>query len=182
MSLGYEGWDDEINRAIGRASAAGKLLFAAASNRGGLVDQPARPARDGRVICINATDGKGGSRGHSINPPATSGNKLATLGVAVPLGWGDRPTAFKCGTSFATPIAAGFAASILEFARSVVYPWEISPAQRGRLHEKAVMEAVLQAMTVPIDDYDFLYPGRFWETGQSDADVARKIEEVIKSL
>ncbi|KAK3896449.1 peptidase S8/S53 domain-containing protein, partial [Staphylotrichum tortipilum] len=115
---------DELRAAVHRAHAAGVLLFAAASNVGahGI---PAFPARQTGVFCIYAGDGKGNSSRTCPTASRYDVNFL-TLGEGVDSAWpkylapGSSQflwTKRKSGTSFATPIAAGLAATFLLYAR-----------------------------------------------------------------
>ncbi|KAF5691980.1 extracellular serine protease [Fusarium circinatum] len=114
MSFGYEDLDDSIEDALKNAISKRKLLIAAASNSGGLKGR-SRPAKREGVLCIHATDGRG-NKG-SMNPsPKKKSDNFATLGVNV-FFQRKGEKMWKSGTSLATPIAAGFAAAVLEFAR-----------------------------------------------------------------
>jgi hypothetical protein len=183
MSFGFKEQNDEIDHAINNALRKNKLLFAAASNSGGLSDRPSRPALRSDVMCIYATDGLG-NRG-TMNPPVDKSNSpfhFSTLGVAVPCRWRRTPV-WKSGTSFATPIAAGFAASVLEFVKSVEYSWTVSEVSREVLYEKRGMEAVFNAMSVPVTgDLRFVHPIHLWTDERSDEEVAMQIEAVIRNL
>lgn len=100
------------------------IIFAAASNKGGLA-RPAYPARDDRVICVNATTGNG--KPLSDNPiPPIPGKGFATLGAEVLSAWpcavameSDKDRGFKrsSGTSQATIILASTATLLLELLR-----------------------------------------------------------------
>ncbi|KAF6816892.1 pfs domain-containing protein [Colletotrichum musicola] len=107
MSCGFEEAEEAIEIAVEDATQAGKLVIAAASNNGGRSGR-ARPARRDDVICIHATDGNGNKGGMNSSPVPETDN-LATLGVAVPSRWNNEDV-WKSGTSFAVPVAAGFAA------------------------------------------------------------------------
>ncbi|KAK0709518.1 hypothetical protein B0T26DRAFT_409317 [Lasiosphaeria miniovina] len=107
MSFGFEDENDVIDAAVDNTVNAGKLIIAAASNNGSLSGR-ARPARKDGVICIHATDGKGNKGGMNPSPQSKTDN-FATIGVAVPCKWKGKDM-WKSGTSFAVPIAAGFAA------------------------------------------------------------------------
>lgn len=91
---------------IERAFRADKLLFAAASNKGGNSGR-SRPAKNLGVICVHTCDGKG-NKGDMNPNPERKGFNFSTLGVAVESRW-DGWFIYKSGTSFAIPIAAKIA-------------------------------------------------------------------------
>jgi hypothetical protein len=118
LSLGFREISTEVKEALDEAifptddQAHPKLVFAAAANWG-LNHPRAFPANEAGVFCIYASDGNGNPGG--INPQFEGDNSFATLGVAINSFW--KQNLRLSGTSFATPIAAGIAANILEFAR-----------------------------------------------------------------
>ncbi|KAH7218860.1 hypothetical protein DER44DRAFT_846810 [Fusarium oxysporum] len=175
MSFGFYDRNNEINAAIDRALGAGKLLFAAASNEGGNRGR-SRPARSSNVFCIHACDGKGNKGSMNPNPERNSDNFTA-LGVAVESKWKGE-TVYKSGTSFATPIAAGIAANVLEFAG---LRCGLSPHQMARLKRFEGMQAVFRAMVSERDGYDYLNPLNLWDE-REDEEVARHIREIIQDL
>ena len=181
MSFGFEEENDLIDIALDNATRAGKLVIAAASNNGGRSGR-ARPARREDVICIHATDGYGNKGGMNPSPQAQKDN-FATLGVAVPLKWKDN-NVYKSGTSFAVPIAVGFAADILEFAK-----YRCTNLKKRRLdilHQKAGMEAVFREMAKDIrDGYSFIYPVRFWgnlQDTETELQAAKAIEDIMEKF
>jgi subtilisin family serine protease len=121
MSFGLEEYHPGMHEAIARANHNGIILFAAASNEGG-TREVTYPAKHDEVVCVFSTDGHGNSLGINPTPMEKSGYNFATLGQAVKSAWpttlqeGEEPERRKTGTSFATPIAAGVAACLLEFA------------------------------------------------------------------
>jgi len=114
MSFGLDNRTQAVTDAIISAVKKDKIFFAAASNSGGNSGR-AYPASLRGVICVHATDGYGNHAG--FNPSKEEGgDNFATLGVAIESRW-DKQTVNKSGTSFATPVAAGIAANVLQFAR-----------------------------------------------------------------
>lgn len=173
MSFGFEEEHELIDNALDDALKAGKLVFAAASDHGGLSGR-ARPARYEGVICMHATDGKG-NKG-SMNPtPLANMDNFATLGVAVPSRWKFQDV-WKTGTSFATPIAAGLAADILEFANYKCT--SLKPRKRKILHQKRGMQAIFREMVERRDGYDFIYPMRLWKDWGATGDFRAEREAV----
>lgn len=180
MSFGFEDENDLIDAAVDNAIDAGKLIIAAASNNGGLSGR-ARPARYEGVICIHATDGKGNKGGMNPSPVANRDN-FATLGVAVPSRWRGNDV-WKSGTSFAVPIAVGFAADILEFAK---YRCPNLKSRKLKiLHRKRGMQAVFRKMAEERDGYDFIHPVRLWKDWQdakTEQQAAKAIEDIMEDL
>lgn len=180
MSFGFEDEDYLIEDVIDNALDAGKLIVAAASNNGGLSGR-SRPARKQGVICIHATDGKG-NKG-SMNPsPIAKDDNFATLGVAVPCKWKGEDV-WKSGTSFAVPIAVGFAASVLEFAKCRCT--KLNPRKMKNLHRKAGMQMIFRKMAEKRDGYDFIHPVRLWKDWQNlktDYQATKIIEEAMNDI
>jgi hypothetical protein len=175
ISFGFEDKNLWIDEAIDYAIGKGKLIIAAASNNGGLSGR-SRPARRECVICIHATDGKG-NKG-SMNPsPLRNKDNFATLGVGVPSRWKGEEC-WKSGTSFAVPIAVGFAANILEFARYKCP--NLNTRDLEMLHKKEGMQAIFRMMAEERDDYDFIHPNRLWKGEEENA--AQSIEKIIKEI
>lgn len=98
------------------------------------------------MICINSTDVNGNRSGFS--PTAVPDDiNLATVGEAVESAWPvhlcddvSNPSCinYKSGTSYATPIAAGIAAFILQYARLHL------PEKADMLKRQKRMKAVLR--------------------------------------
>lgn len=140
MSFGFYGKHDEIEHAIRRSVQKKKILVAAASNEGGNKGRSA-PASLDDVLCIHACDGKGNDG--RISPSPIPGDNFTILGVAIKSMW-KKKAVFKTGTSFATPIAAGIAANILDFAN---YPGNyFSDGQRDRLRDFRGMSSVFRRL------------------------------------
>ncbi|KAH6953871.1 peptidase S8/S53 domain-containing protein [Ilyonectria sp. MPI-CAGE-AT-0026] len=108
----------DINNVINNAGY--RIIFAAVSN-GGLNEPCFFSAICRNVICVYASDGKGNDGG--INPKGEMDENFMTLGVAVELiAYGE--FVYKSGTSYATPIAAGIAASFLHIAQNLTMLFE----------------------------------------------------------
>ncbi|KAM7202539.1 Peptidase S8/S53 domain containing protein [Rhypophila sp. PSN 637] len=122
MSFGYRVANAEIKAAIRDAFHKGVILLAAASNSGANPRFPISfPASMRQVICVHSSDGNGNPS--TLNPPATPDCNFTILGEHVAAAWPRRLYTERTdnlrvasGTSIATPIAAGFAALILEYA------------------------------------------------------------------
>jgi hypothetical protein len=160
--------DEELNQALYPCSpdATGKIVFAAAGNRG--ANKPrAWPASKRGVIAIHATDGRGSAV--NMNPNREGNLNLATLGSDIKMRWpGDRPGEFKdvyiSGTSFSTPIAAGIAANILEFARNHL---KLNRWRKDRFYSHDGMEKILKEMSGRRGGYDYLQPWTLFQTALS---------------
>lgn len=114
-----------------------------------------------------------------MNPnPLKKALNFSALGVAVESKWKGQ-TVFKSGTSFATPVAAGIAANVLEFAGCRGH---LSPGNMRRLKKFEGMGAVLEDMCTERDGYDYLQPQNLWAEGRSDDEVARDIQDIIEGL
>ncbi|KAF5538050.1 extracellular serine protease [Fusarium phyllophilum] len=180
MSFAYEQDNAMIDAALAKAINRDKLIFAAVSNRGGLQGR-ARPARRDGVICIHATDALG-NKGRMNPSPLDRADNFATFGVAVPLRW-EGTDIYKSGTSYAVPIAVGFAVMAIEFATHKCR--KISPHKQKALYQKRGIEALFRKMAERRDGYDFIFPTRLWEEWGStvtDAQTARTIEETLGYL
>lgn len=175
MSFGFQDKNKDVDDAIERAFKADKLMFAAASNEGG--NKPrSRPGRNKNVICIHACDGLG-NKGDMNPSPERKGYNFTTLGVAIESEWnGD--VIYKSGTSFATPVAAAFAADILEFAN---FRCELSEADRKLLSKRDGMSEVLSAMSTERDHYDYVQPGRIYDV-RDEGRMIGVIKDVIARL
>ncbi|KAI8663494.1 hypothetical protein NCS57_00950600 [Fusarium keratoplasticum] len=161
LALSEEHYD--INEELTQALDKGKLVFAAAGNPGPY-ERRAWPARKKGVIAVHATDWSG--TGTRTNPNPEGGLNLATLGYNIKMRWPDRNShgelknVYISGSSFATPIAAGIAANVLEFARQEL---EMNEGKKWLLYSHHGMTKILKAMSGQRGDYDFVHPLALWE-------------------
>jgi subtilisin family serine protease len=174
-----------IETAIREASLESpRIMFAAASNNGKNDKRTFPASYDRRVIGICASDGMGGDGG--INPPKEGNANFMTLGMGLELmerQWvrGAKtltPTykkVYRSGTSFATPIAAGIAATVLHLAARVN---AINDRTREKLTRPEEMEKMLELMSIPNvpGAYRYLAPWNHWRTNwQGDRMLAQMI-------
>jgi hypothetical protein len=173
MSLGFSRLTqalEPVRRALIDVYAADVLIFAAAHNEGGN-QQIAFPASLDDVICVSSTNGLGIKSSFSpLDLPP--GKRLCALGegilCSVPKALSPPEIsgqARKSGTSYATPIAAGIAARILE------YMWpgdgEDDDYYFQKLRTKRGMLAVLQLMSMSGNggSYSYIVPWKLFEGG-----------------
>ncbi|KAK6524505.1 hypothetical protein TWF281_011412 [Arthrobotrys megalospora] len=173
---------DNIEKTIVRASAESpRIMFAAASNNG-KNERRAFPARfDHWVTCVHASDGNGNDGG--INPAMEHGVNFMTLGMGIELmerQWVDvrkqipmYRRVYKSGTSFATPIAAGIAATVLDLAVRVD---PIKPQARNGLRRPEGMMKMFRLMSTPNQgsNYTFLVPWNHWRMHWQVDEIERR--------
>lgn len=179
MSFGYENEVEVIEKALKHADEKGVLLVAAASNVGGNTGRAKRwPSTRDNVLAVYAAGGKGEE--YTDNPPPRSNHyNFATLGVMMPV-WstpdkeGTSQEICCTGTSYATPVAAAIAASILEFMwhteTSYLRQYDRDPEHRRLALQNRVniaksaivrasgMSKVFKMMAVSKGSYDYVQP------------------------
>ncbi|CAM1510953.1 Fc.00g084660.m01.CDS01 [Cosmosporella sp. VM-42] len=179
MSFGLPSYDADIATAINKATAANKIMFAAASN-GGKNQARTYPATSTNVIAVHAMSGNG-EKG-SINPPAKDHHdRLGTLGLGLKLRWKNQ-VEYKNGTSYATPVAAGIAANLIQWINCVAK----NPTYgiKKETHKKWVspygVRNILTELMSQGEDHELLYvaPWHLWKQGRTegtDRDIIGKL-------
>ncbi|KAI0099632.1 peptidase S8/S53 domain-containing protein [Nemania sp. FL0031] len=154
---------DGVSSAIGFAEEQGVLLFAAASNYGlSQLNDVFYPARDPRVVSVDAEDGLGNPAPFALRSPRGGGGaRYCAPGLSV-----DSPVSAvpMCGSSFACPVAAGIAALILEFSRYEKVSLSKSKTVRSALSTARGMSRVFGLMSQQADHrpgFNMLYPWHF---------------------
>ncbi|KAH6976457.1 peptidase S8/S53 domain-containing protein [Ilyonectria sp. MPI-CAGE-AT-0026] len=191
MSFAFEEEELAIKDALYNAkkkSLKPVLMFAAASNNRALQNQPiGYPARvNDRVICVNSSTIQ--DEKSSFSPHGIPGwPNLSAVGENVLAAWPTSksgPWKRMSGTSCATPIVAGVAALILDFAKKDIpelrnqHGWN---ARKAELWETLGMRSVLRrCLTDEYKDekYNFLRPWKLLT--EPEHTIAVRIEEALK--
>lgn len=168
MSFGFAKRNEAVDEAVRKADYHGKLMFAAASNYGNNRGKT-YPARHSKVISISASDGKGKDGG--ISPAATRNeDNFMTLGISVPLLWKGKQV-FRSGTSFATPIAVGFAINMLEIC--------IHALGSKTVKDGEDMKRLLRLCSTRDNEYDYIAP---WILSDGCKDFEHMANSIINAL
>lgn len=184
MSFGLDINHTVMQQEIKKACSKDIIIFAAASNKGHNHPVPYPARRSNEVLCIYATDGIGNPYDGNPTQLDSSAYHFATLGVGVKSSWPqskDQPSdrseeRRKTGTSFATPIAAGIAAYVLEFAR--MNGIDEKPYQMLRTRDG--MEAVFAAhLVVKNDGLDYIHPWKLFADHRADEDILFLIQDTL---
>ncbi|KAF4333670.1 intracellular serine protease [Fusarium beomiforme] len=185
MSFGIREFNEDMKKAILNAQCKQTLMFAAASNDGANHGR-AFPAKDHKVFCIHSSDGNGNPSRFNPNPEEDDVN-FCLLGENVESHWpvGTNGHNSDCrvmsGTSVATPIAAGLAASLLSLVRQQE---QDSPADSDRLgrwlKDFDSMKAVLKSTTKGKRGagYDYILPHLLSSMGSSRRDIYTRIKQI----
>ncbi|KIX05940.1 uncharacterized protein Z518_03914 [Rhinocladiella mackenziei CBS 650.93] len=155
--------DEALNEALDPSyvGATRKIVFAAAGNNSGGNARRSWPARKDGVIAVHVTDGLGTAV--NINPSNEGDVCFATLGCGIKHTWyneDDQGEVYISGTSFATPIAVGIAANVMEYARRRVD--DLNEERKKRLYSAGCMKQIFRAMSDKRGDYYYVQPWTFW--------------------
>ncbi|KAF4992831.1 hypothetical protein FGRMN_6883 [Fusarium graminum] len=189
MSFGIREYDEPMSLAISNALNKRTLLFAAASNDGANLAR-AFPAQYPSVFCIHSTDGNGNPS--AFNPTASETDvNFSLLGENVSSHWPAglnghyQSVNVMSGTSVATPIAAGLAASVLSFVRQ--QDQQVAADGEGLgpwLKRDNSMDAVFKSMVRQRRGagYDYITPHVLFDSGSSKEDVYRRIRDIKRNM
>jgi hypothetical protein len=173
----YPAFEDKLSKVT--MPAKPPLFFAAASNGGALIART-YPAREAGVFAIHACDHQGDNPGY--NPTSWEGKKnYATIGHDVP---GYNPDSREQGTSFAVPVAAGFAAAViglvrLQCQRDEKHCKKWTKEWLGLLQSFNGMKKVFDAVARRRGDYDLL---EWWELFAEEKSNGEVCDEIWKAL
>ncbi|KAF5662747.1 intracellular serine protease [Fusarium heterosporum] len=189
MSFGIREYHELMSLAISNALNKRTLLFAAASNDGANLAR-AFPAKYPSVFCIHSTDGNGNPS--AFNPTASETDvNFSLLGESVSSHWPaglnghNQSVNVMSGTSVATPIAAGLAASILSFVRQQDQETARESESLGPwLKRDNSMDAVFKSMVRQRRGagYDYITPHVLFDSGSTREDVYRKIRDIKRNM
>ena len=179
---GLEKQHPSIVNAIRVAYSKNILMFAAAFNNSenGFVTFPAEMDE---VFCIYSANAKGNN--YRCNPRSKENfYYFATLGEALKSAWlmklqmGPSPERRMSGTSVATPVAAGIAACLLEFA----IIWGMSNELYRSLHTHQSMRTVFAKLLVERNRrFDYICPWKLFTESRKPRDIFCLIEDVLEN-
>lgn len=189
MSFGIREYHEPMSTAISNGLNKRTLLFAAASNDGANLGR-AFPAQYPSVFCIHSTDGNGNPS--NFNPTASETDvNFSLLGERVSSYWPagvkghDQTVNVMSGTSVATPIAAGLAASVLSFVRQQDQHVAVESERLGPwLKRDNSMEAVFKSMVRRRRGvgYDYITPHVLFDSGSTKEDVYGRIKDIKRNM
>ncbi|KAF3928375.1 hypothetical protein ABW21_db0206353 [Orbilia brochopaga] len=187
MSFAFEQVESDIKDALYNAkskTSKNVLMFAAASNNRALKAEPiGYPARaTDRVICVNSSTAN--DERSSFSPPGEPGlPNFSVVGEDVEAAWPPDKMRAMSGTSSATPIVAGIAALLLDFAKKDIgqaSPPKWDTIMKKELSEMQGMKSVLKkCMTDMKTDgsYNLIKPWKLLK--EEFSTVAERIIEAL---
>ncbi|KAF4878661.1 hypothetical protein CGCSCA1_v002302 [Colletotrichum siamense] len=154
LPFGFRSVDQNIKRLLQDVRQKGKIIMAAAKAIG-FNARRSYPANSPHVIGIHAVDGRG--KHCEIAPaPVEGDHDFSTLGMGLERSL-EGASEMVSGNSYAVCVAAGIAASFLEFAR---YKLRLDEEDQKWICSTDGMREMLLLMSTKIDGYNFLVP---WE-------------------
>ncbi|RAO73558.1 uncharacterized protein BHQ10_009570 [Talaromyces amestolkiae] len=176
ISAGFRNHSPSLQSAIEKASDAGVLIFAAASNWGNR-GREAFPARHKfKTICIFSTNTD--DQASHFNPEARDdADNFAILGEDFPHPTNDKKR--EDGTSMATAIAAGLAARILDFTRQPDNKEIVRVEDVGKM---AGMTAIFSFMAKKAGKFNCVAPLRLLEERYARGDYVKNRAYVRDSI
>jgi subtilisin family serine protease len=202
LSFGFKEADTAIEQAVNEAHGKGKIIFAAASNSGYVhqlhkrVSFPARMEYTGAVISIRSITGQNTLSGFSARPvPSPPDWNFMTLGEGIKAAWSStsslgqpNPIKYVSGTSFATPLAAGIAACVLDFSIQEDFDREDFAAKVAKKHRDTLwtcsgIRKIFEKMagTPAVDGSRIILPAELFNPSPDviDAHYSSRIEELM---
>lgn len=137
-----------------------------------------------QVICIKSTDGFGNPSEFNPKPPRHDRN-FCIIGEGIEAAWpvqlGDGHVKAASGTSVATPIAAGIAALVLQYARQYGNKeWMIE--DHKRLNHCDEMRKVFQSMGRDYNGYTCLNASEIFGKGGDGTNRHIRISPAISAI
>lgn len=201
MSFDWADKQEKLDEQIDLARRKGILLFAAASNDGNLApESEIYPASKHAVFCVYSRSGLGARS--AFNPWSPKhGKSFMFPGEDVTIldadhkpikgvqRWSEGDIERRTGTAYATPIAAGTAAMLLDLARQELTELQVLREVERRLKKVEGMSAVLMAMSGEPRDGEYYYVRPWMLLGESEpiaskynVDETRKWHALMKGL
>ncbi|KAI1174995.1 peptidase S8/S53 domain-containing protein [Nemania sp. FL0916] len=193
MSFGWEESDlpgtetaaSGVSGAIEFAEKHGVLLFAAATNYGlTQINDVFYPARDPRVVSVDAEDGLGNPAPFALRSVAGGGGPIryCAPGLSVNSPVSAEP---MCGSSFACPVAAGVAGLVLEFVRRSDVSLSESASVKSALSSARGILKVFQRMSKQADNhpgFNMLYPWNLFRQTEKEKVALDIVEQLEKEF
>lgn len=188
MSFGLDRENKDVQAAIRNAFSKNILMFAAASNNGGNIEVK-YPAKKDEVTCVYATDGSGNPFDKNPNTMKSSSFHFATLGVGVKSSWPQKlhdpplkreeaSERRQTGTSFATPIVAGIAACIIEFAIVQNLPDDLLDVLKTRQGMQNTLHKLMVDDT-PRSGLHYIHPWKMFANNRTEDSIVYAMKDIL---
>jgi hypothetical protein len=186
LCFGFDSPQHDIDEAIDAAFRKNIIMFAATANHGAQ-QRMSWPARDPRVICVHSSDGYGGASAFTSKPEDSGCKNFAIVGDAINSHWiqenntghAKHPTMRRMsGTSFATSVLVGFAATILHYVRVKLTDMDARLAAKaetlyGMLH---ILSHDKLCNTSKSPNYVTIMPWSLWEKPTVDQELLEALD------